>query len=77
MNDEKFLKTLPVYLQKDINNLIEELKKPSSTIIDCLVDEVYGSINSAYYDNEITKKTADYLRQKYFWDVLNGGEDDE
>ena len=25
--DENFIKTLPIYLQKDINNLIEELKK--------------------------------------------------
>lgn len=67
MEDKFFIKTLPLYLQNDINNLVNELKKEKSTIIDCLMDEVYGSINSAYYDNEITKEEADYLRSKYYF----------
>ncbi len=70
MGDKNFIKTLPLYLQNNINNLAKELKKEKSTIIDCLVDEVYGSINSAYYDNEITKEEANYLRNKYYFDVL-------
>ena len=70
MGDKNFIKTLPLYLQNDINNLAKELKKEKTTIIDCLVDEVYGSINSAYYDNEITKEEANYLRNKYYFDVL-------
>lgn len=74
--DENFIKTLPIYLQKDINSLIKELKKPSSNIIDCLIDEVYGSINSAYYDREITKEEADYLRDKYYFNIYGDDKDD-
>ena len=74
--DENFIKTLPVYLQNDINNLVRELEKKSSSIIDCLLEEVYGSINSAYYDREITKEEADYLRDKYYFGVLGGSKDD-
>lgn len=70
MMDEKFIKTLPLYLQNDINNLVSELKKEKSTILDCLFEELYGSINSAYYDNEITKEEADYLRNKYYFNIL-------
>lgn len=55
---------LPPYLQHDINALIEG-KKKQVLYLDCLFDEVYGSINSAYYDGCITKEQADYLRQKY------------
>ena len=72
MNTEHFFKTLPPYLQNDINNLLKELKKENRTIIDCLLCEVYGSINSALYSNEITKEEADYLRDKYYFNVLKG-----
>ena len=75
MEEEIFLKTLPPYLQKDINNLIKELKKNESTILDCLLDEVYGSINSALYDNEITKEEAEYLRNKYYFNCGNIGDE--
>lgn len=70
MIDENFIKTLPLYLQNDINNLVKELKKENSTILDCLFEELYGSINSAYYDNEITKEEADYLRDKYYFCII-------
>lgn len=73
MIDENFIKTLPLYLQNDINNLVKELKKEKSTILDCLFEELYGSINSAYYDNEINKEEADYLRDKYYF--CNEGDD--
>ena len=78
MNDKNYIKTLPPYLQDDINNLLEELKNNDSKIIDCLLDEVYGSINSALYSNEITDEEANILREKYYWNVLgseNNGKD--
>ena len=61
---EHWENNLPPYLQHDINALIEG-KKKQVLYLDCLFDEVYGSINSAYYDGCITKEQADYLRQKY------------
>lgn len=72
MKDSNFLKTLPPYLQKDINNLLKEINNKDSKIIDCLLCEVYGSINSALYSNEITKEEADYLRDKYYFNVFGG-----
>lgn len=61
---EHWENNLPPYLQHDINALIEG-KKKQVLYLDYLFDEVYGSINSAYYDGCITKEQADYLRQKY------------
>ena len=55
---------LPPFLQHDIDALLEG-KKKQVLYVDCLLDEVYGSINSAYYDGSISKEQADYLRQKY------------
>jgi len=55
---------LPRYLKNDIVALEEGIKN-NSTLLDCLYDEVQGSINSAYYDNQITENQADYLRGKY------------
>lgn len=55
---------LPKYLKNDITALEEGIKNKVS-VLDCLYCEVQGSINSAYYDNEITEEEADYLREKY------------
>ena len=55
---------LPPFLQHDIDALLEG-KKKQVLYVDCLLDEVYGSINSAYYDGSISKEQADYLCQKY------------
>lgn len=47
---------------------IEEWKNKTEKnrhIWDCLWGELYGSINSAQWDNVITKEQADYLRDKY------------
>ncbi len=58
-------KTLPTYIQKDIEALKAyhrgELNHPE----DCLWCELYGSINSAQHGFEITQEVADYLRAKY------------
>jgi len=58
--------SLPNYLKKDIVAL-EEGRKSNSSVLDCLYCEVQGSINSAYYDNEITKEQAALLRKKYLF----------
>lgn len=51
---------LPSYLQHDIDEMIK-----GEAPWDCLWCELYGSINSALYDNEITEEQAVYLRKKY------------
>ena len=57
MSDEEkmnlFELTLPKYLKNDIEALEDGIRN-KSTLIDCLWSEVYGSINSAFYDNEIS-----------------------
>lgn len=58
-------RTLPKFLQKDLQALQKALDEEDYRLIDCLWSEVYGSINSAYYGNEINKDIADYLRKKY------------
>lgn len=59
-------KTLPKYLKDDIEALVKGYKE-NPMILDCLYNEVQGSINLAYYSNEITVEQADYLRKKYLW----------
>lgn len=55
---------LPIYLQKDIDAWIEGVKNNVSHL-DCLHNELYGSINSAYWGYEITEEQKDYLFDKY------------
>lgn len=62
--EDGFEANLPQFLQQDINALIEG-KKKQVLYIDCLKDEVYGSINAAYYDGSITQEQVYYLRKKY------------
>ena len=50
---------LPVFLKRDIDALLEGIKTNSS-LLDCLQDEVYGLINSAYWDDQISEKHADH-----------------
>lgn len=64
MNGEILLKTLPKYLKDDIDALLKGLEVNASAI-DCLYNEVQGSINSAFYIYEITLEEANYLRRKY------------
>ncbi|MCY3036303.1 MULTISPECIES: hypothetical protein [Aerococcus] len=58
------LKTLPTYIEKDILALLheQEVGGPFVADIGC---ELYGSINSAMWDKEISKEVADYLFSKY------------
>lgn len=57
---------LPGFLCKSIRDLRQgELEQVS--YLDCLYDDLYGSINSAQWGGEITKEQADYLRKKYLF----------
>ena len=51
---------LPGYLQHDLDAM-KEGKLP----YDCLWGELYGSINCAFIDGDITEDHAWYLREKY------------
>ncbi len=63
--DRSYLEVnLPLYLQHDIDALRQGLEQ-DVLYLDCLFDELYGSINSAEWDDEITHEQAAYLREKY------------
>lgn len=73
MNSKKYLeKSLPVYLENDLKKLKKGLKEKSK-LLDCLYNELQGSINSAFVDGEISEEQCDYLYDKYIW---RNGEDD-
>lgn len=61
---------LPAYVQQDIDGLIEAYQ--TGKLVDCLRDEVYGSINSAWVEQRITTEQANFLRNKYLstWGIL-------
>lgn len=69
---EVFMKTkedweeqLPQYLKHDIEN-VEKYSFKTSTVYDCYLNEVYGSINACQWDGVISIEQADYLRKKYW-----------
>lgn len=65
ISDKTYLElNLPKYIQHDIKALTDGLSK-NVLYLDCLYDELYGSINSAMWDEEITQEQAAYLRKKY------------
>lgn len=67
MRERSFECGLPGYLQHDLDAYKEGLKN-SSSLMDCLWGELYGSINSAQIDDgAITPEHADYLRNKFLW----------
>ena len=62
--------TLPAFLKHDIDAYLSAVKKEKETgekcwHMDCLQDEIYGSINAAYWDGLISKDVGEYLREKY------------
>lgn len=57
-------KCLPSYLQKDLQNLKNGIKNEVS-YLDCLINELQGSVNSAFVDGDITEEQCDYLYKKY------------
>lgn len=74
MNDNRKLLEigLPSFLENDIKALKDGIKNNVS-YVDCLVNEVQGSVNSAWVDGLISDKQKDYLYEKY---ILGGGKID-
>lgn len=73
MSNEEILelkeKCLPEYLLHDINEYKKHKSDKNCTFIDCLKNEIYGSINMALInDKVITEEFAQYLRDKYIND---------
>ena len=56
---------LPYYLQHDLDEIKKSEAGESDAPYDCLWCELYGSINSAYHDGEISEEHAWYLRERY------------
>ena len=58
---------LPTDLQKAVQDYLEGIRN-QVTYLDCLWDELYGSINASQWGWEISKEQADYLRAKYLFE---------
>lgn len=59
-------KNLPEYLLHDIEEYKKYKDDPNCNFVDCLENEIYGSINRALInDRVITEEFAQYLRKKY------------
>lgn len=65
--EERFEKYMPKYLKHDIEEYMKYKDDPKCMVKDCLLDEIYGSINSALWDDEISEEQAEYLRNKYYF----------
>lgn len=63
-NENILEKCLPIYLEEDLKNLKEGIKNNVS-YLDCLINELQGSVNSAFIDGDISEKQCDYLYKKY------------
>lgn len=65
--DRSYLEAdLPQSLQLAIKEYVEGAASGSS-LLDCLWDELYGTINAHQHGGRITKEQADYLRGKYLF----------
>ena len=62
--EEILEKCLPKYLEYDLNRLKEGIKKKVS-YLDCLINELQGSVNSAFVDGDISEEQCDYFYKKY------------
>lgn len=63
-NENILEKCLPKYLEEDLEKLKEGIKNNVS-YLDCLINELQGSVNSAFVDGDITEEQCDYLYKKY------------
>lgn len=64
-NKEDWEEHLPKYLKYDIE-MVEKYSFKTSSVYDCYLNEVYGSINACQWDGVISVEQADYLRKKYW-----------
>ena len=67
-NEKVLEKCLPKYLEEDLERLKVGIKNKSKHL-DCLINELQGSVNSAWVDGDITEEQCDYLYKKY----IHGG----
>lgn len=63
--EDQLLMSLPPYVEKDLRELIAIRNGKSDEPIDCVWGEVYGSLNSAQWDFEMSVEVADYFRRAY------------
>ncbi len=68
-NEEILEKCLPKYLENNLKNLKEGIKNKVS-YLDCLIDELQGSVNSAWVDGDITEEQCDYFYRKNIYGGL-------
>ena len=68
-NEEILEKCLPKYLENNLKNLKEGVKNKVS-YLDCLIDELQGSVNSAWVDGDITEEQCDYFYRKNIYGGL-------
>ena len=62
---------LPPFVQHDIDALLEGIEA-NVGVLDCLYNELQGSINSAFYGSLISNAQAVFLRKKYLgWEEPN------
>lgn len=64
LNEKILEKCLPSYLENDLKNLKEGIKN-NVTYLDCLINELQGSVNSAFVDGDISEEQCDYIYRKY------------
>ena len=67
--EEILEKCLPIYLEEDLKKLKEGIKNKVS-YLDCLINELQGSVNSAFVDGDITEEQCDYFYRKYIYGGL-------
>lgn len=68
------INSLPQYLRHDIE-MVEKYDRLTSTVYDCYLDELWGSINACWADGVISLGDAEELREKYYWNNLSKGEE--
>ena len=56
-------------LENNLKNLKEGIKNKVS-YLDCLIDELQGSVNSAWVDGDITEEQCDYFYRKNIYGGL-------
>ncbi len=71
--EELLIKTLPMHLQVSINGFLKAKEEGDDILQALWWGEIYGSINSAETDMEISSDLAWELREKYLGMVRNNG----
>lgn len=75
-SDEYLEAGLPEDLRKAIREFLEG-EQARVPYLDCLWDEVYGSINANQWGGRITEEQANHLREKYLYDSEKDGDGDD